>query len=176
MGFVVFARALMVVLFAAAVVGKVASRRRWRAFVVSIEALRVVPGRVTRAVAVGTLGLEGCVAVGVGVSGTHRVGLGVAGVALLGFAGLAVSARRRGVRAPCACFGGGSRPLGYAHAVRDVALGVIAGVAVVVDTGGGVSFESGLVAVAGATVVGAVAVLFDDLLDLGSGLHTPAGR
>jgi len=110
-------------------------------------------------------------------------GFALAAVLLLGFCGTVALAVHKGVREPCRCFGAGAAPLGYRHAVRAGALGGIAvlggagAVALAVRGAAGlfVGADPGgvAVAVAVATVLVAVTVRLDDLVDLFS---TPAYR
>ncbi|WUS05410.1 hypothetical protein OG322_40400 [Streptomyces sp. NBC_01260] len=74
---------------------------------------------------------------------------------------------RRGVRAPCQCFGESAVPIGLRHVVRNVLLAVLAGV------GLSTAFAAGPPQVGGAVVatlagllLGGLTVSLDDLVEL----------
>jgi hypothetical protein len=97
---------------------------------------------------------------------TARAGLTLAAVTLAVFAAGTLLAVRRGVRAPCQCFGASSRPLGMRHAARDVLMCAAAAAGAV---GGGASGAppAGVVLSLAAGAVAAMFVVFlDDITAL----------
>ncbi|MET9413954.1 MauE/DoxX family redox-associated membrane protein, partial [Streptomyces klenkii] len=115
---------LIGVVFLASSAGKAAGRRSFDRFVSSVAGMQVVPVRRARPVARTVVAAEGavCVSLTVPVPAATVVGLAIAAVLLAVFtAGITLSVRR-GVRAPCRCFGASPAPLGPRHIVRNLAL------------------------------------------------------
>jgi methylamine utilization protein MauE len=83
-------------------------------------------------------------------------GFGVAVVLMAGFTFAIVRAVRRGVQAPCRCFGASATPVGTRQVVRN---GVVLATAAADLAGAAVALVAGVVA-------GALVVTFDELVDL----------
>ncbi|GAB1646593.1 MauE/DoxX family redox-associated membrane protein [Krasilnikovia sp. MM14-A1259] len=131
--FAIAVRCLITVVFLAAVVGKVATRAGFAAFVESVHALRLLPSPLVRPAALGTIAAEFAVLVLLWLPRFTVAGSMLATAMLTGLAVAIVLALRRGVRAPCRCFGASVIPLGPRHVVRNTVLaglalsGVVAG-------------------------------------------------
>ncbi|MEU1854287.1 MauE/DoxX family redox-associated membrane protein [Streptomyces sp. NPDC019990] len=172
------ARGLLGMVFLVSVVGKVAGRPAFTAFVVSVRSLGVVPSVLVRPVARTVIAGEAaaCALMTVPARGAATIGFLVASALLAAFsAGIAVAVRR-GATAPCSCFGPSTTPLGIPHIVRNVvlcAVAVFGALAVPVAAGarpGGV-----LVAGVAGLFAGAAVTHLDHLLALFRPLPT-AGR
>jgi hypothetical protein len=151
-----------------------AGRVRFRVFVATAGPLAILPRRWRAQAAGAVVAAETAV---VAALGTGAV-LALAGlnrtVLLAGFVGAAALLLvftvaiglmlRREERMPCHCFGAGDVPLGPAHVVRNVVLLALA----VIGPLGGAGYAPAGVALAGAggVLVAALAVRFDDLVDL----------
>ena len=115
--------------FAAAVVGKLRSRRPGEELSTTIEAITALPPRVVRGIARLVLGGETAVVMLLALPPARPWGLALAAVLLAAFAlavGLSV---HRGARTRCACFGSSGPVLRPRHAWRNAALAVAAGLA-----------------------------------------------
>ncbi|MFI7300862.1 MauE/DoxX family redox-associated membrane protein [Streptomyces sp. NPDC050121] len=163
------ARGVLGLVFLVSVVGKVAGRPAFTAFVMSVRSLGVVPSVLVRPVARTVIAGEAtvCVLMTVPARGAATTGFLVASALLAAFtAGIAVAVHR-GTTAPCRCFGPSTTPLGTPHIVRNVvlcAVGVSGALAVPVDAGA----RPGGVVVAGVAglFAGAVVTQLDHLLSL----------
>ncbi|MER5418140.1 MauE/DoxX family redox-associated membrane protein [Streptomyces virginiae] len=149
------------------------SSRRGRAdFRIAVGAF--VPGaggRWAGVLVVVTVAAEWAVVVllAVPVRGASVAGFGLAGAALAVFTVVLVWGLRRGVSAPCRCFGSSARPVSGVQVVRNVLLLTLAvlGLYVCVTAGGGRVPVAGLWVSAGAgALLGAVLSVFDDLAGL----------
>ncbi|MEE6261319.1 MauE/DoxX family redox-associated membrane protein [Plantactinospora sonchi] len=162
-------RCLLGVVFLASSLTKVAGRDAFDAFVGSVRELRLLPpglGRpVARLVVVAEFGVW--VLLALPTFWTYLVGLVVAEALLVAFAvGVGVSVRR-GVRAPCRCFGASATPLGRRQVIRNVVLAVVPAVGVVAGLGAGPTRAGGVVAaLLGGLLSGGLVVVLDDILDL----------
>lgn len=160
---------LAVGVFGTAAIGKV---RRFGEFAESVAALRIVPGRVVRPVAVGVVAVELTIVALCAVPWAPFAPAGLllgAGVLVI-FAVAAMSARLRNRVVPCRCFGKRGVPLGGRQAARNGLLAVLlaAGLTTAPAPGGGVAVVvTGLIAM----VVVLLVVAADDLIDL---LRVPA--
>lgn len=151
-------------------VAGIAKLRRADEFVAAVAALRLVPARHTRPVAavVGAAELVVSALCLVPSSPMAPAGLALAVALLVGFAGVAMSARLRRRVVPCRCFGRHGAPLGLRHVLRNAVLAAVsvAGLAAWLaapapDAGPGLVL-TGVAAV----VAVALVVMFDDLVDL----------
>ncbi|MBF6049847.1 methylamine utilization protein MauE [Streptomyces sp. NRRL B-1677] len=160
---------LIGVVFLASSAGKAAGRRSFDRFVSSVAGMQVVPVRRARPVARTVVAAEGavCVSLAVPVPAATVVGLAIAAVLLAVFtAGIALSVRR-GVRAPCRCFGASPTPLGPRHIVRNLALTAAAVTGAAAAGAGGTATPGGVaVAVLAGLLLGALVAALDDILDL----------
>ncbi len=178
---VIFALAVIVVVFGASAVTKLRGRRFYRGYVDGLAESGLVAGRALAATAAVLAAGEALVAVVAVAAASYLVaappapsGLAsatlAAAVVLTGVLTVGVAmVLRRGTRARCACFGSSaSRPLGPPHLVRNVALLVIAVIGLAASIAGTTasSVGAGLVAAAGGVVVGLLAIHLDDLVDL----------
>ncbi len=178
---------LLGVVFAVAAVSKLRSRRAFTEFVASLRPMGLAPAArlplVAGAVAVAEVAVTVLLAVSLGGPlpenpASTVAALGFAGaVALLAVltGGVAV-ALRRGVSAPCRCFGVSAAPLGPIHLARNGILLVVAAVGLisVLASPLGSGEAAGLaIAVPAGLVLGALIVAFDDLWFL---LAPPARR
>ena len=158
-------RTALLVLFAVALAGKTRSRAAFAEFVRSTRALGGPGGRWATPVAIGVIGAETGVVVLLAVPATARIGFALATVLLMVFTGTTVRAVRTGRRAPCACFGRSSTPVGWPHVIRN---GLLLGHAL---TGlalgpGAVAAGGAAVASAGAAIVVLLVLRLDDLVSL----------
>ncbi|MEW2404221.1 MauE/DoxX family redox-associated membrane protein [Streptomyces sp. NPDC046862] len=171
------ARGLLGLVFLVSVVGKVAGRSAFTAFVGSVRALGVVPPVLVRPVARTVIAWEVAVCVLVAVPGRSAATAGfLAAVALLaGFTTGIAAAVRRGATAPCRCFGASTTPLGTPHIVRNVVLCAVA-MAGALSAPVAADARPGGAVVAGATglFAGAVITQLDHLLTLFRPLSVPA--
>jgi len=124
--FAIAVRCLIAVVFLAAVAGKVGTRARFAAFVASVHAMRLLPPSLARPVALGTIGAELAVPVLLWLPGLTVLASALAATILSGLAVAIGLALRRGVRAPCRCFGASVIPLGPRHVIRNSVLATLA--------------------------------------------------
>jgi hypothetical protein len=177
---VLAARCLVGVVFAVSALSKLRTGRALRDFTASLAQFGVRPGR-RRPVAVAVAGAEAAVpvllalalagspAAGATARAVAAAGFGLAALLLAGFTVAIARAVRRGVRAPCRCFGASATPLGAQHLVRNGLLlaGAAVGLAgVVAGPAGPADLAGAAVAVLAGSVAGALVTAFDDLLDL----------
>lgn len=177
---VLAARCLVGVVFAVSALSKLRSRRALRDFAASLGQFGVLPGmRRPLAVAVAlaeaaipvllTLALAGEPAAGAAARALTAAGFGLAAMLLAGFAIAIARALRRGVRAPCRCFGASTTPIGRQHLLRNgllVAVAALGLAGVTAGPAGPASVGGATVAALAGFVAGALATAFDDLLDL----------
>lgn len=161
-------RALLVAVVAVSLVSKLRGRAAWSGFLDSVQRLGRVPGPAVGAVAAAVVAAEVLVVVLLVVPTTTAVGLASAGALLAGFTLVVFAAWRRGVPAPCRCFGATTVPVGPRHLVRNALLVTAAGAGVAGHvSGSGAAHPGGvLVAVAGGLVAAAALIVLDDLVDL----------
>lgn len=162
-------RCLLGVVFLAAVTTKVRGATAFGRFADSLVPFAAVTYRWRRPVAVGVVVAEAAVPVLLAVPAWTQVGFGWAVLVLAAFTTAIVRSLRRGIRAPCHCFGPSARPLGSGHVTRNVALG-LAGLVGAVATPSAAPTGPTPAAVLAAAALGlalAVPVLWlDDLVDL----------
>ena len=162
-------RCLLGVVFLAALTTKVRGATAFGRFADSLVPLAGVRYRWRRSVAVGVVAAEAAVPVLLAVPAWTRVGFGWAVLVLAAFTTAIVRSLRRGIRAPCHCFGPSARPLGPGHVTRNVALG-LAGLVGAVAAPNAAPTGPTPAAVLAAAALGlalAVPVLWlDDLVDL----------
>lgn len=119
-------RCLLVLVFAAALAGKLRGEGAAGDFARWVAELRIVPASRAGAAATATLAAEGASAVLLLTPWTVLPGLVLAGGLLGVFAVAAYSVHRRGIAATCRCFGRSDAPLGLRHVVRDAGLALAA--------------------------------------------------
>jgi uncharacterized membrane protein YphA (DoxX/SURF4 family) len=162
-------RLLIGVVFAVAVVSKVASRDAFRAFVRSLQQMDVLPLRSVPAAARVSVATEATIVtlLAVPLRWTAAAGFALAAGLLAIFAAAIRRSVRRGNRAPCRCFGASVTPLGRHHVVRNL---LLAGAALVGLTGavgrGHADVAGGFVAAGAGAVVGIAMIAYDDIAAL----------
>jgi hypothetical protein len=161
-------RLLLLVVFAAAALGKLGSRRAWTGFRQSVRGLGLVPDRATRAVAAAVVGGEVATVALLVFSATVPAALALAAALLAAFTASILVTLRRGVRAPCRCFGSASLPLSRRHVVRNGLLLVVVLLgAVSLASTRGPAHPAGLaVAAAVGLFGGGLLVFFDEIVEL----------
>lgn len=162
-------RAVLVVVFALALAGKVSSRSAFAAFVASLRRMNLVGEAWLRTAAVATVVAESAIVVlalvPVRLAATAA---SVLAAGLLGALTVAVAqVVRRGAAVPCRCFGASDTPLSMQHIARNLTLVVVAGLGVAGSLAGG-SFQAPLVAVIAlaGVVMGLLVTRWDDLVAL----------
>ncbi|MEV0408866.1 MauE/DoxX family redox-associated membrane protein [Actinoallomurus sp. NPDC050550] len=171
-------RCALLVVFLAAVVGKLHSRAAFNRFRASVTALTNSHRRVSAALSGATVLVEAGVVVLLVIPRTVSAGLILAGLALLGFCAAIASAMRSRAAPPCRCFGAAGAPLGGRHLVRNAGLlvlvtaGLTAGVGAAHQTLHPAGAALGLAA---AAVLALAVLFFDDLVDLLTEPRLPAG-
>jgi hypothetical protein len=161
------ARALLVVVFAGAVAGKLRSARAFGEFVDSVAVLAPawLPAR-----RVGTLvvAAEGVAAVLLLVPVTRLAGYALSVLMLAAFAIGIARVVHKGQRVRCSCFGGGGGLLGRGHIARNTLL--IAAACAGALGGTAVTTPGALVALTAGALLGLVTVRWEDIAFL---LHRP---
>jgi methylamine utilization protein MauE len=167
-----FARALLVVVFAGAVAGKLRSGRAFAEFHDSVSAL--APRWLSaRPVAIMVLAGEAACVVLLVVPVTHLAGYALSGLLLAAFAAAVVRVIHSGRQVRCHCFGGGGGVLGRGHVVRNGLLLAAAGAGAL--GGATVTAPVALVAMAAGALAGLITVRWEDVAFL-LGPPVPAGR
>lgn len=169
MGYLTVAcRVLLAVVFATSLVSKLRGRAAWSGFADSVRQLGRVPGPAVGMVATTVVAAEALALVLLLVPTAAPLGLAVSGSLLTGFTVVMFAGWRRGVRAPCRCFGASTVPVGVRHLVRNALLITVAGAGIAGHLAGASVAHPGGLAVAAASGLAAAAVLivFDDLVDL----------
>jgi hypothetical protein len=165
----VAARALLLTVFALALVSKIASREAWIAFADSIRAMDVIPRAMTPAAAVATAAGEAGVIVlaAVPVRWAGSAAFVLASLLLGCLTVAVVMVVRRGAAVPCRCFGATETAMGMPHVVRNLILVGTALLGLAASFVGG-SFDllfTAVVALFGA-VLGLLMARWDDLYSL----------
>lgn len=172
--------------FVVSAVSKVSSRAAYGSFVAATG--RLLPARSLPRRPFALAVVAGEFAVAPLLLLVPTVGLALAAALSLAFAAGILSAVRRGVRAPCRCFGASAAPLRRLHAVRGGALAVVAlgalgqlaGAGAVRLTAAGLlaglhPAGAALAAVGSAALV-LLTIYFDDIAELFKPTPTLAGR
>ncbi|WP_432989684.1 MauE/DoxX family redox-associated membrane protein [Dactylosporangium sp. CA-233914] len=159
--------ALVGLVFAAAVAGKVRGRATGGSLAASLAATGLVPRRLARPAAVVLIAAEAAVAAGMAPPATRPWALAAA-VAVAGALAAGVGlVLRRGVVAQCQCFGATRERLGPLHLARNVMLlaAAAAGLAADLAAGGAAAIGApGALLATGAGAVGALLLVrIDDL-------------
>ena len=157
-------RALLIVVFATAVVGKVRTPEAFLDYQDSMVALARpirLEGAVATAVAAFMVVCEAAVVLLLMAPITRPVGYALAAALLAGFAAAVLGALRQGSSVRCRCFGSAGSVLGRAHAIRNVMLaaGAVAGMA----GGPPVAASAALVALTCGALLGLVVTRWEDL-------------
>jgi uncharacterized membrane protein YphA (DoxX/SURF4 family) len=162
-------RCLIGAVFLASSVSKTAGRKAFDAFVASVQRLGLLPARLCRATAIFVVVAEYAVWVllAVGYTTTAVAGFLMAAGLLLMFAAAIFLVVRRGVHAPCRCFGASTTPLGTQHFVRNAALAAVACTGVVTASATGpLELGGSVVSVLSGLMLGGLIALFDDIYEL----------
>lgn len=162
-------RAVVAVVFALALAGKVSSRSAWVEFLESLRRMDVIGTAWIRAGAVATVGAEAGIVVlalvPVRAAGTVAFTLAIG---LLGaLTAAVVRVVRRGAGVACRCFGASDTPLGRQHIARNLTLVVVAVLGLAGSLAGG-TFQAPMVAIIAlaGVVVGLLVTRWDDLAAL----------
>jgi hypothetical protein len=115
-------RCLIGLVFVLSVASKLRGRSAFDAFVSSVGDLRLVRAGLSRLVGFVVVGAEITVVGLIAVPGTVVFGFALSAALLAAFCAAILVSLRKGVRAPCRCFGPSSTPLGVAHIVRNLIL------------------------------------------------------
>ncbi|WP_217211873.1 MauE/DoxX family redox-associated membrane protein [Streptomyces sp. AC550_RSS872] len=159
-------RALLLVVFLAAVAGKARGRAAFAEFASSVVALRLLPRKASRAAAAAVVGTEAAAAVLLAFPATALAGFVVAIGLLVAFVTGIVMALRGGRAVPCRCFGASATPLGPVHVVRNLALTAVglAGLAAGLTSSAWPAHAGGVAVTAATAAIGALILIrFDDL-------------
>jgi hypothetical protein len=173
---VVGCRVLLGAVFLVSAASKLRTRGDFGQFVAAVARFGLVPAERVRAAAAAVVAVELAIPVLLLVPATVPVGFAVA-LGLLGVFTAAIGrALRRGVQAPCRCFGVSASPVGRRHLVRNLLLGVVAaaGIAGAFTTVPGDPHVGGVaVATAAGLVLAGLTVVADELVDLFAASTTP---
>jgi hypothetical protein len=174
-------RCLVGAVFLASFVGKVAGRDAFGVFVASVRGMRVLPVRLAMPVALLAVVCEVaiCLLLVLPARIANTAGFVVASGLLVAFTVGIVVSLRRGVRAPCRCFGVSTTPLGPSHVVRNLGLATVSavGAAAVLAAADPVHPGGVVVAMAAGLVLGGLVTVLDDIVDLfGSTSRQATGR
>jgi hypothetical protein len=155
---------LLAVVFLAAAVSKVRSRRDRAAFRTSLGAFGV-KARFRPAVAAAVIAGELATAALLAADVTALAGLALGAALLIAFTVAIGSVLRRGAPVSCRCFGSSTQPLGRRHLMRNALLLLVAA-AGVTGTAPAVGWNPGALLVAGfmAVIVAALVISYDDLV------------
>lgn len=157
------ARALLVVVFAGAVAGKLRSTRAFAEFVESVTAM-VPTWLPARGVAALVVAGEGAAAVVLLVPVTRLAGYALSVLMLAAFAAGIARTVHAGARVRCSCFGAGGGQLGSGHIVRNALLIAAACVGALSDTAA--TAPGALVALTAGALLGLVTVRWEDIVFL----------
>ncbi|MFF3273433.1 MauE/DoxX family redox-associated membrane protein [Streptomyces chrestomyceticus] len=171
-------RCLLGIVFLVSSLSKTAGRGRFSAFAASVRAMDVVPAGHVRTVAATVVAAE--YAAWMLLVLAPAPGFALAGGLLVAFTAAVTGALRRGVYAPCQCFGTSVRPLGRGHVLRNALLALGAAVGATAELLPAAAGSPQPAGVAAAVLVGmcaaGVLVLLDDLLELFRPLRTGRPR
>ncbi|WFB10374.1 hypothetical protein LRS74_27550 [Streptomyces sp. LX-29] len=162
-------RCLIGTVFLVSSFSKVAGRGAFAAFTTSIRDMGLLPRALVRpaawAVVIAEFAVWALLAVPAPVPAA--VGFVIALGLLVAFAIGITAVVRRGVRAPCRCFGVSATPLGPRHVVRNILLAVASALgAVAVFSTGALQVAGVAVAVPCGLLLGGLTVALDDLFVL----------
>jgi hypothetical protein len=165
---VVGVRALLLGVFAVALLGKVRTATAFKEFTASVVELRLLPRNLSRLAAMAAVAVECAIVVSLAMTSTVDAGFGLAIALLVVFTGGILLALRRGRRASCRCFGASATRLGPVHVTRNVTLIAIAvGGLLTTAVTAGSPHPAGIAVALGAALVGVVLVVrLDDLAAL----------
>jgi methylamine utilization protein MauE len=161
-------RTVLAVVFGAAAVSKLSSRRSFAEFARSLSDIGWLSDRGRRAAAAAVPVAEVTTLVLVLVPSTMFWGFAAGTALLAAFTSVAASEMRRGSGLRCRCFGSGGGLIGPAQIARNIVLIAVsvAGLAMAPVSHGGLSAAGIVLAVGLALIAGAVLVRWDDLSKL----------
>jgi hypothetical protein len=157
-------RCVMAITFGFSFFSKIRNGNAFREFAAWVGGVPPVSRRTQLPVAVTLVAGELVVTGTVIAPGTARWGLTLAALLLTVFAAGIYAALRRGVRAPCRCFGASTTPLGWSQVVRNTLLAVVA-VAGAIAQGSqrGVTVPGVILSLATAALLVVPVIFYDDL-------------
>ncbi len=162
-------RAALAIVFLLAVTGKLAGRNSFREFTDSVAAMRVVPARAARPVAIASVTAEALVVL-LAVSPaqvTAVAGCALAGLLSITFSGAIAVSLRRGNRAPCRCFGRSAAPLGPRHIARNAILLIVSAAGTATSLATGQMHTAAVVVAAGTGLfAGIVIAAYEEIAEL----------
>lgn len=181
MSYVVAAcQAVVAVCLLVAARSKLAGRAAFAEFTGSLVALRLAARGSTRAtaLAVTVVVAEAAVALAVLLPWSAAAGLGLATLLLGAFTAVVLRAVLSHVREPCRCYGAATRPLGWAHVARNLALVAVAGTGAAGAAGAPAPGDPGATALAwgAGLLAGALVSQLDLVLDLFTPADARSGR
>jgi hypothetical protein len=161
-------RYLLGTVFLTSFLGKAAGRVAYDGFVASLRATRLLPGLTgVMAPALVTAELAVCALLVVPAApGVAVAGLVAAASLLVGLTAGVTLVVRRGVTAPCHCFGASATVLGRRHIARNGAVAALAVAGAVAATDLRAHPGGAVLAALGGVVLGALVVRLDDVLEL----------
>lgn len=116
-----FTRGTLLLVFAAALLGKVHSASAWSSFVVATKSLLGIR-QAAGLWAAATVALETATVVCLILNVTAYIGLSLALTGSIAFLAVVVNGLRRGVETSCNCFGSEGAELAWSHALRNALL------------------------------------------------------
>ena len=159
----IFCRAVVGLVFAASVMGKVTGRERFKAFVTWVAEMPLPLTNRPQTIAVLVVMTEAAIVVTVTISATAQLGLILAALILGLFATSTFVLVRRGIRTPCLCFGRSTSPMSMEHVYRDLLVLAIA-IAGLFGAGSGQPLIGGVaLSASGAAVAALLIVSWEDL-------------
>lgn len=170
---------LIGVVFLVSAASKLRSRSNLRTFAASLRQLHLLPSQTVGPIALAVAYGEAAIAVlllaptvlGATAPRPGVVGAGFTGalVLLSTFSAVILTSIRRGIRAPCRCFGAANSPLGGRHVLRNGVLAAAAGIGLAAAVAGDApapSLAGVLVAAAGGVALAVLTVVSDELAEL----------
>ncbi len=118
-------RVMLGIVLLVSVIAKLRGRREFADFTSWLDQLAVVPRHLVRPAAVTMAAAEATAAALLAFPGTAAAGLAATAAVVAVFAASMALISRRGITAPCRCFGVSTRPMGPAHLVRDIVLALL---------------------------------------------------
>ncbi len=161
--------AVLVVVFAVAVVGKARGAGAFRAFAHSLVETRLVTRRWRTGAAAGVISAEAAVVLLLVTPGAAGPGFAVATTLSAVLTGAVALTVLRRVRASCLCFGARPSPMGWSHVFRNAVLAAVGGLGHATATAAPwppVRAEGAVVAVLAGTAGALLLIRLDDLVRL----------
>lgn len=159
-------RTLVVIIFAAALIGKLRSREAVASFVTWVAELRIVDARRARLSAYAILAVETSAVGLVLVPRTTVLGLALVAVSMCVFAVATGRLVRRGTRARCQCFGRPGATLSRRHVARDASIALLAVAGIAMSRIAAPPAPGIALGIAAGLLVAAVVLFLDDIAAL----------